>query len=493
MTFEQFVKNSGFSSYPFSSFTAETEKDKQANLFVSFSLYSPIIEAFRSGQSIILSGDRGTGKTSITYDFVRSAAQDTLLCQIDDYSSLPEEYDDHALYRFVISSIVNRIFNHLPEARFRVGSLTEDDRILLTYFFVNFASDATRGNASRVSRDIQTTRFKKCITALYNFLRSPLNVATNAAVSIVGDIVARAAGVSNIDVQVREYFPEVVAGVQTEFPNPDATLEALRKLVALAKRLGYKKITLILDKIDEDQRFKNAAEDIAKFVQPILSNNKLMLDCGCQVVVSLWIVPLNFLAGEYRAQKIYSPEVTWDNDDLMKAYDKRVSVFADGEGRNFADAFDAEVDPATKRSILELSNGNPRDLWHLMDKIFRAQFEINPTNSKISRSAVEMGKSNFVESFDFYEYYPRKSNARANSMDVYSYIRHLLTLESSSFTRNQLNDRAGTGSSTGNYTVGMENLGLIRRDYSDKGEVRYFIRDPKVRYALENGIPITKE
>jgi hypothetical protein len=36
----------------------------------------------------------------------------------------------------------------------------------------------------------------------------------------------------------------------------------------------------------------------------------------------------------------------------------------------------------------------------------------------------------------------------------------------------------------------MENLGLIEREASDKGEVRYRIRDPKVRFALEKGIEI---
>lgn len=77
-------------------------------------------------------------------------------------------------------------------------------------------------------------------------------------------------------------------------------------------------------------------------------------------------------------------------------------------------------------------------------------------------------------------------------MDVYSYVRHLLRLEAPNFTRNQLNDRAKTGSSTQNYTVGMESLGLIEKDVSDKGEISYFIRDPKVRFALANGIEISK-
>ena len=100
--------------------------------------------------------------------------------------------------------------------------------------------------------------------------------------------------------------------------------------------------------------------------------------------------------------------------------------------------------------------------------------------------------ADFVKQFNFYEYYPRKANARSNSMEYNFYLRHLQRLESPTFTRSQLNDKAGTGSSTINYTVGMEKLGLIEKDVSDKGRISYRIRDRKIKYALSNGIEITK-
>ncbi|WP_454915114.1 hypothetical protein [Xanthobacter sediminis] len=145
-----------------------------------------------------------------------------------------------------------------------------------------------------------------------------------------------------------------------------------------------------------------------------------------------------------------------------------------------------------KDEILELSNGNPRDLWHLMNRIFRAQYSINARTNVIEKAAIQKGMTDFVKNFNFYEYYPKKANARSNSMDVYAYIRHLLHLDSLTFTRNQLNSKAGTGSSTQNYTVGMESLGLIEKDVSARGEISYQIRDPKVRYAIAHGIEIKR-
>jgi Cdc6-like AAA superfamily ATPase len=71
MSFQDFYKNMGFMEYPFAIFTSESEQARQKELFFDTSLYSPIVENFLSGNTIILSGDRGTGKTAILYDLVR--------------------------------------------------------------------------------------------------------------------------------------------------------------------------------------------------------------------------------------------------------------------------------------------------------------------------------------------------------------------------------------------------------------------------------------
>lgn len=416
----------------------------------------------------------------------------TLICQIDDFSPLPKEFSEQKFYKFILSEISNRFFSEIAKNTIRSRLLSDDEKILLTYYYLNFASDATRGLAQRTARRIQVSPVRRLFFWFYDVIRNPLNVVANAGATLIADIVAKAIGVNSITAKVTEYFPEIVAGVETDLPEAEATLEALRRFSELVRKAGFTRIVLIIDKIDEDPRFDNAAEEIADFIEPILKNNKFLLDESLQVVISLWIVPLNFLKDKVRTQKIFSPEIRWEYEDLRRAYDRRVEVFSDGAAARFNMAFSKDVTDDQKNRILELSNRNPRDLWHLMDKIYKAQYKIDAAQCELSNQAIERGMSDFVRQFNFYEYYPRKANARANSMDVYSYVRHLLRLEAPNFTRNQLNDRAKTGSSTQNYTVGMESLGLIEKDVSDKGEISYFIRDPKVRFALANGIEISK-
>lgn len=52
---------------------------------------------------------------------------------------------------------------------------------------------------------------------------------------------------------------------------------------------------------------------------------------------------------------------------------------------------------------------------------------------------------------------------------------------------------AKTGGSTNNYVVGMEKIGLIvNTNEKEKGGVLYRINDPKVVYAMRNGLDISK-
>jgi hypothetical protein len=54
-----------------------------------------------------------------------------------------------------------------------------------------------------------------------------------------------------------------------------------------------------------------------------------------------------------------------------------------------------------------------------MDYILKAQYEIDH-DTKIFDSAIRIGLERFVMEFNYYEYYPRKSNSKKNAMDIYA-------------------------------------------------------------------------
>ena len=267
----------------------------------------------------------------------------------------------------------------------------------------------------------------------------------------------------------------------------------LKKTVGLCYKLGVKPITLVLDRIDEDPRLRNDSAVIANFLRPFLVENEIFYGSDLQFVFSIWSIPFQSVKSDFRANKFCVEQVQWRSHELISVLDKRLQHHSANKVASYSQLFG---DPAFfEGSLLPLANANPRDLWQLMNQVLREQYQLDPTAKKVSTKAMQAGMNSFVKDFSYYEYYPRKIDARANSLDVYSYITHLRKLPEYQFTINSLSTAAGTGSSTTNYVVGMESIGLIRKceEKGANGATLYEVKDPKVRYAIVNRIDIRRD
>jgi hypothetical protein len=196
---------------------------------------------------------------------------------------------------------------------------------------------------------------------------------------------------------------------------------------------------------------------------------------------------------DFRSNKFCVEQVQWRDHELLNVLDKRLQHHSESMLTSSSQLFESNA--FFMKNVLPLANGNPRDLWQLMNQVLREQYQLDPTAKKVSTSAMEAGMNSFVKGFSYYEYYPRKTDARNNSLDVYSYIAHLRKLSGFKFTINSLSTFAGTGSSTTNYVVGMEGIGLIRKceDKGPNGATLYEVKDPKVRFAIQNRIDIRRD
>lgn len=455
-------------------------------------MYGPIIEGFRNRRTMIIAGDRGTGKTAIILDFLRGFdGGNSVVVNVSDYNDLKIGFKSKDFYEFAIKRLAANLFERILEDGKSGRGLTKTDRVLLSYFLHHFVPQATKTELHRRIADIQITGLKRALNWVYGVLRVPLNATANATVRFLSDLITQSTGMASPDAPWKEYFPELALNPDNSFADSESSFDTLRKLSVVTKKLGYKNILFIFDKVDEDQRLSNAAEEIADFIEPIVTDNRFLLADDFQVVISLWVIPFNMLKDKVRTQKIFCPELHWTQNDLVAALNRRIQVFSDNKLKGIADLVDESVGEDCISNIVELSNKNPRDLWHIMHKIM-LEHHVAGSSPTISKLDIEKGFRAFVSGFNFYEYYPRKSNAKASSMDIYAYIKHLSKLDDAEFTRNQLNSAAGTGSSTQNYVVGMEGIGLVERCGQQSGNIVYRIRDPKVVFAIKNNVDITR-
>lgn len=494
--FDEFISNFKLKEYPFSTFTTENEIGKEEDLFIKPNDYSPIIQAFNQKNTIILIGDRGTGKTAILLDFDRKLDKsNSIFCTVDDYSTLPNPITSIELYKFLVSKVSTILFEHLVTDYKRLKKINKEEKVLLSYLLKNFVSVISKRVLKEKIENIQIPWYKRSLIKTFNLFRKPINYSFTIGAKVLEEYITKHfKGLPSLDDlgEIKNIFPELPLDIDNDFNNLEVGYQLLGKVVQIAQKLGYDRIVLLLDKIDEDSRLENNGEAIADFIQPLLVDNKLLLNKDLQLIISMWSTPFNYLKENVRTQKHYCPVLQWTIEDLEKALNQRLSYFSQGIVVDFRELFSSEYTVNEFKTIFELANSNPRDLWHLFDKLLRNQFRFNPNANTIELGAFQDGINDFVANFNYFEYYPRKQNAKSNTMDFYSYTAHLLKLDNHIFTRNRLSEKAGTGGSTQNYVVGMERIGLVEKHGQESGATTYKIKDPKVVYALKNAIKIEK-
>ena len=176
---------------------------------------------------------------------------------------------------------------------------------------------------------------------------------------------------------------------------------------------------------------------------------------------------------------------------MENVINNRLKAFSENKVSNYKELFTADVIDDDINQILKLANSTPRDLWHIFSNLLRIQYDKDSLSNKIEKNSISFSLNRFIKNFNYFEYYPKKTNARSNSMDIFSYIDLLLKLDGNTFNAKQLKEKNQLQHSTAqSYISSMEKMGLISLSNPDSGSAQYIIRDPKISYAREKGIKI---
>ena len=71
ITFEEYYKKFNFQEFPFQRANAEAEKEQLDSYYVEPINYSIIVNGLKTSSAIV-SGERGTGKTALSYKLVKN-------------------------------------------------------------------------------------------------------------------------------------------------------------------------------------------------------------------------------------------------------------------------------------------------------------------------------------------------------------------------------------------------------------------------------------
>ncbi|MCE2964048.1 MAG: P-loop NTPase fold protein [Chitinophagales bacterium] len=192
MTFKEFYNRFGLTEYPFSIFTTENEKEKFSKTFIKPNDYETISENFSQKNSILLTGDRGTGKTAIIKDFIAKLNTDnSITSHIIDFSQLKIDYDLKDFYNFLISNITFDLFSSLTDKTARIDKLEKDEKILLCYLLKNYVPQISKGQLSDKIKKIQVSWFKRNYKKIENIVRGVFNYGATTGGAFIDEYIAK--------------------------------------------------------------------------------------------------------------------------------------------------------------------------------------------------------------------------------------------------------------------------------------------------------------
>lgn len=491
MEFEGYYKNMGFEKYPFRDRTAEKEDTRR--LFIKPERYSTLLDAFDDKQTCIINGNRGTGKTIIIEDLKAKIGDKCVMAYITNFEHIPLSHNILNYYDLILQEITRSVLIYLKKNMNKLKRLPKDDKILISFLIQKYGEAITDSQLKEQIEDIQLSKWKM----VWNFLSKPITKIFNYGSTVVTNfgvqLLTKSFGMylpSINSEEVINIFPEVKFKAVEDFKSVEISYAAFEMITKRIHDIVGGPVIVFFDKFDEDHRIENDADALSEFLKDLLVDNKLLLNENIQLVIAVWEIAFKVLSKNFRRSKHFVFDIRWSKDYLIQVLNHRLQVYSEDRIQSLESMLDKH--DSNKEQILELANGNPRDLWDILDNIIQAQFDIDKNQGRISLQAMNNGMQTFVSGFNFYEYYPKKKNARKNTNDVYSYITFLLYLHEDEFTNNEFRDAAGVGGSATNYITNMQKIGLIEKTDRKKagGSIIYKIIDPKIIYAIHNKIEI---
>lgn len=287
----------------------------------------------------------------------------------------------------------------------------------------------------------------------------------------------------------KEYF-KTLTEVQLEKNNlngencsKNEIKKILDEIFLVFSKMGFSKIIILFDKIDEYQPLQQELQIISNFTKEILADNEFLMNENLSIGFSLWSELKAELAGTVRFDKHGSIDLRWNNVDLIPLIDKRMGYFSSNQKITIRHLFRNEVDIS---DLLKLANKSPRDLIIQLSEIYNNQDNINSDVKYFEDKAVRNGMICFCKNYDYDSLYPNKVG---KNKEIKSMINRLLDMKRIRFSKRDLTNHFSnnTNQSEGQIKL-MQNYGLIIKEelMSERDSEVYEICDPKVEFLIKH-------
>lgn len=489
--------NLGFSKNPFSKRSSEQELDFINEIFYEPNYYDTLKRDLISGDTSFIIGQRGHGKTSVInklYDDLNKIPK-VFIFKVDRFEDIPIDDNEKSFLLLLIKQLVHNLVVTLVAKKDAVKRLSAYQKDDLAFFVTAFFRPISNSEYVDAYDKIKKVKWKNRLSVFFNKYGIHIaNVLASGFVEITSDMARKSLGLNGPSGdQCKEYFSKIDVFTPTKDPLAEnkCTIDELKKILDkiynIYNTLGYERVIVLFDKIDEYKNLNHDISIIANFARSILSDTELLMNERLAIGFSLWSELKSELSGYVRFDKFGTIDVRWIDEDMIPLIDKRLRYFSVDKGSPVK--FSSLIKYATdQQEIIELANKSPRDLIYILSEILKEQANRRSDVTELDDKAIRKGMIAFCKEYDYSSLIPTKAG---KNKDIKSTINKLLSMRHVRFTQQKLEDGLNLQDHQAlGYIRQMVNFGFIREEeiLSESGKKIYEIIDPKIAFMIKHQV-----
>jgi hypothetical protein len=182
-----------------------------------------------------------------------------------------------------------------------------------------------------------------------------------------------------------------------EFRGTDSLKYQLKLVVDLSRKLGWKSIYVLVDRVDESALTGNNPKASYELLEPLLRDLQLLEFPGLGFKFFLWDQLQPLCDPVLRKDRIKVDVLDWDDAMLLRLWEKRLEAFSAGTIRSLE-----EISERTKPYMVDdlvyiFAQHSPRDMIRIGERILSEQQEFGSMEEGISEQAIYSGIEKFCE------------------------------------------------------------------------------------------------
>lgn len=372
----------GFSGHPF----AKTNADEEPNLsdyFVPPVYFDAIVGDSQSPTSSVVLAPRGAGKTAqrrMVED--QSNSLGFLAVTYDRFEFSTEDKVDEISLQYHLRNIITRvlvsILSYASDYPDVIKNLNDSERKELGLFIQSYLGELTGDEMQELLKELRSIPDK-----IRKFWRENVGFLEPVA---------------NYLLKTYDLEPIDLPDIKQEEKRLSATYKyQLESLRSLARKIGFASIYILIDKVDETEQTGNDAQKTYSLIRPLIRDLELLGVEGYGFKFFLWDKVEDNYRVDARPDRVPQYKLKWTRHALRAVLSARLKAFSDNRIVSFqgllAEVPEFDVDDA----ICVMSNGSPRNMIRICERILTAQSERDPNASSIDLVAFNNGIIEFSE------------------------------------------------------------------------------------------------